>query len=370
MKITLSKEVLLEKITKASHFVLTKLSSSSSLSGGLFICAPQKLQLTTTNLNDFYHAAIPVENGKNITFAADIKKIGEFLNYLTAGKITLEVSQNTLLISNNKTTGSFPLIAADDFPTIPAADGKKYRLKKNFLEKTLPIIVFAASSDEARPILTGINFSVRDNKTYIASTDGFRLSVFWETQNELLPEVTLSSQTLSELSRTKTKTDDVTMIFSEKGKMVSFIQDTDTIHSRIIEGDFPAYEKVIPSQFTTRVVVEKEDFLKNIKLASVFARDFSRIILLDVQKDAVIIRPRAKEEKNTFITQDGEIEGKALKIAFNYTFILDFLSAIKSPSVIIEMTESNAPSVFKIPHNDSFLHIIMPVRTDDEPSGD
>ncbi len=370
MKITISKTLFQEKINVASRFTLNKLTSSSFLHGGLFRFHENKLEIITTNLNDFFYTAIAIDEVKKYECVVDIKKVNEFLSFISFNILTLEIKDTVLLISGDKTIGSFPIMSSDDFPKIPNVEGQEYILKKDFFDKILPLVLFATSSDDARPILTGVNFSVRDGQKYIAATDGFRLSLFIHEEKKPFPEITISSQVLSELIRMKSKTKEIKMTCSEKEKVVIFSHGEDVIFSRIIDGDFPPYEKVIPTEYTTKAVINKEEFLRNIKLSSVFARDFSHIILLHVQKDGIVIRPRTKEDNGTFIHQSAEIEGVFdQKIAFNYKFILDFLNAIKSENIIFEITKSSAPSVFRIPNEKDFLHIIMPVRTDDEESG-
>lgn len=370
MKINLSKTLFQEKLIRASRFTLTKLSSSSFLHGGLFKFHSNCFEIITTNLNDFFHTQLKIEKTEKHACVVDVKKISEFLSFLSSDQITLEIKESVCLIGSDKTTGSFQIMSPHDFPEIPSLEGKKYPIPVDFFEKTLPLVLFSASSDEARPILTGVNFSIRDGKKYIAATDGFRLSLFIKTEKDLFPEITISSQVLSEINRSKSKTGEIVMVCSEKEKVVSFSQGSDTVYSRIVDGEFPPYEKVIPTGYETKIMVDREEFLRNIKLSSVFARDFSHIILLDIKKDGILITPRAKEELGTLIHQNAEIEGKEQRIAFNYKFVLDFLSTAKSEKIIFEMTEKSAPSVFRIPKENDFLHIIMPVRTDEDESSD
>lgn len=370
MKTKLSRLLFQEKLLRASHFTLNKLSSSLSLHGGLFDFTPDCFTIITTNLSDFFQTKIPIENGKKNSFIVEIKKISEFLGFLSSTQVELEVKEKTLLISSGKTIGSFSLMSPVDFPKIPLFEGRKYRINQSFFEKTLPLVLFSVASDETRPILTGVNFSVVNGVKYIAATDGFRLSLYTESEKEQFPEITISSRILTNIIHSKTKTEQIQMICSEKEKVILFSQGSDNLYSRIIDGDFPPYEKVIPTGYTTQVIVPREEFLRNIKLSSVFARDFSHIILLDIRNDGIMIRPRIKEDTGTLIHQEADVQGKEQKIAFNYKFVLDVLSAVKSEKIIFEMTQSNVPSVFRIPKEDNFLHVIMPVRMDDEESTD
>lgn len=366
MKITAPKEIIQEKLSLASKFILTKFSASSSLQGGMLKFTKNKLQIFTTNLNDFFYTEIKIENVVEKTIVIDIRKVVEFLSFLSPGKIKLELKEKILFISSERTQGSFNLMSVSDFPELPVVDGKQYKIKKSFLEDNLPLVVFAASSDETRPILTGVNFASSDNQKHIVATDGFRLSLVTQTNSGDFPDIIISARLLHEILRLKTKSDVMTITTADKEKIIAFSVGEDTIYSRLIEGEFPPFEKVIPETCTTKLVINREELLKNIKLAAVFAREFSNIVIFDVKKDGLYLKPRTKEDSGSVVYQEAEVEGEEKRIAFNYKFVLDFLTAVKTEKIVFEMTQSNAPSVFKMAGKENFLHIIMPVRTEDE----
>jgi DNA polymerase-3 subunit beta len=361
MNVTINNKTLVDKLTRASKFTLTRLSSVPSLHGGRISLKNNKLEITTTNLNDFYHTTIPLESKEEFSIVVDIKKIIEFLNLLPAGDIEFEIEKTSLIIKKDKTNGTFELIAGADFPTLPNVTGKEFDFKKNFLTKNLPLVLFSVSRDESRPILTGVNFLTRENTQYVVSTDGFRLSLIQEKAEQELPAVTISAQILSEIMSFGKETK---LTISEEEKTASFQTEDDIIVTRLIEGEFPPFERVIPQNNKTSIVLDTDELSRNIKLASVFARDFSSIVVLDVKKDGLYIRPKIKNEKGTVVYQEGMVVGEEQKIAFNYKFILDFLSAIKSKKIIFEMNAPNAPGVFRTEDNKSYIHIIMPIRAD------
>lgn len=370
MKFILLKELLQEKLSIALRFSLSKTSSIPSLQGGMLKLDKSELEIITTNLNDFFYTKIKTSTVEEKTIALDIKKIVEFLSFLTPGRIEVEIKDNFFSIKNEKTRGVFRLIPTDDFPTISISEGKEYSLESGFIEKTFPSILFAAAKDEARPILTGVNFSVKNGVRYIASTDGFRLSLVKSTEKRDFPSVTISANVLGEVLKLSEDKEDnkVVISFSEKEKMTVFKVGDNKIFSRVIEGDFPPFEKIIPTEYKTKIILDKEEFLRNIKLSSIFARDFSNIIVFEIKKDGLYIKPKTKEEVGTTTHQEGEFDGEEQRIAFNYKFILDFLNNTKGKEVIFEMTTSNSPGVFKIEEDKDFTHIIMPVRTEEETS--
>lgn len=368
MTFTVLKETLQEILSTASRFTLSKITSVSSLQGGLLKTEKGKLTIITTNLNDFFSSELKIGNKEKKGLVVDIKKVVEFLSFLPAGQIEVSLEDKQMRIKSKKTTASFSTMSAEDFPFPPQTEGKRFVLKKGFLEKNLPLILFAVAKDESRPILTGVNFLSREDGLYLVATDGFRLSLLKEKKTEDIPPLIISSTVLSEILRLLPEKEEVGAVYSEKEKTVLFTIGKSRIYSRIIEGDFPPFEKVIPADYKTRAVVEKDEFLRNVKLASVFARDLSNIIILEIKKDGLSIRPRGSQEEGTVASQEAEIEGEEQKIAFNYKFVLDFLNNIKGKKIIFQMTEPNAPGLFKAEKQEDYLHIIMPVRTEQESS--
>src|SRR3989344_682080 len=366
MTITIQKEILFNHLKQAVRFTLHKISSISSLSGGKLKFGKTNLKITTTNLNEFFFTSFPIEGDEEKTIVVDIKKIIAFLSFLPSGKITLDVEEKNICIKKNKTKGLFETMSAADFPQTPIIEGKKYLLKKTFFEKYLPLVSFATATDETRPSLTGIHFSVKNKNKYMVATDGFRLSlVYLEEEKEVFPEVTLSAHMLHEVAAVKKEDTEMYMFFSESERIVKFLQGDTHIYSRIIEESFPPFEKVIPTGYKTRIVLGSEELLNNVKLAALFAKDISNIIVFSIKSDGLYIVPRGGEEKGTVIYQEGEVEGDEQRIAFNYKFVLDFLLHAKSKKVTFEMTHANHPYVFKTDSDPYFTHIVMPVRIDD-----
>ncbi len=366
MKFTVLKDLLQEKLSTASRFTLSKMSSVPLLQGGLLSFNENLLTITTTNLNEFFQTKIKITANIEKKLIVDIKKIVEFLALLPSGKVDIGIEDTSLTIQSNKTKAVFSYISSQDFPQPPKIEGQTQALKKKFFQESLSLVIFSAATDEARPILTGINFHPLEGNLYVVATDGFRLSLVVEKQSQEFPyPLVVSSHVLEELTRLTNSNDHVDMTVSEVEKMIMFDCGDITLYSRVIEGDFPPFQKVIPQTHKTKITLEKEEFLRNIKLVAVFARDLSNIIILHLKKDGLYIKPRGGDS-DTVVYQSTSFEGEEQTIAFNYKFILDFLNNISFKKVIFEMSEKNSPGLFRSDENDSFFHVIMPVRTEEE----
>lgn len=361
MTISFNKETLLEKLSFSSHFTSNKLSSITSLQGVLIKGDKEYVHFYSTNLNSFYHTKIPSNSKKEFLIIVEPRKIIEFLTLISPGTVDLDISEKTIVISQGKTRGEFSLIISSDFPLPPKIEEKRQLDKSSFFLNKIPLVISSASTDETRPVLTGVNFVTQDNETLIVATDGFRLSLVKTAKERDFPSVIVPSGFLSEIIQLLKSYKEVAYCYSEKEKIIAFYIGEHELYSRLIEGDYPPFSKVIPTEKKTEIIADREELIKNIKLASIFARDHSNIVVLSASEDGLHVEPKT-ENKGSITFQEIVFKGEKQRVAFNYKFVLDFLSHVETKKIIIEMLRSDAPVVFKPEGEKGFLHIIMPVR--------
>ena len=361
MKITLLKENLLEKINFASKFTSSKINSSTSLQGVCVVGEEGKINFYSTNLSNYYHTFIKYEGNAKFKVVVEPRKIGEFLSLLSSGKVDLEIKEKQITISQDKTVGEFPLFESSEFPFPPKITEEKQKIKADFFKNNLPLVIFSSSSDETRPVLTGINFVSSGEDLQIVATDGFRLSLLNMKKQITFPAVIVPSPFLVEVTKFLKNEKEITFSYSEQEKMMSFYIGEHELFTRLIEGDYPPFGKVIPSEKKTTVVLDRGEFLRNVKLASIFARDFSSVVVLKTEKNSITVTPKNAGDKDVAY-QEAVVQGDEVRIAFNYKFLIDFLNTATSKKITIELLRSDAPAVFKIDGQENFLHIIMPVR--------
>ncbi len=362
MKIEINKEVLLGELVLASKFTSSKLSSSTSLQGVYLKGEKNNIHFYSTNLNFYYHSTIKADKVGEFKIVVEPRKISEFLSLLPPGQITFDIKDRSIVLTQGKTKGEFPLFSVTDFPLPKNTASDKHKINAEFFKKTLPLLFFSASSDETRPVLTGINFVSGEEGGQIVTTDGFRLSLVNLKDKLPLNSMIVPAAFLSEVGRLIASEKEVSFSFQEEERLLVFYLGDRELHTRLIEGDYPPYEKVIPAEKKTTVVLEREEFLRNVKLVSVFARDFSNIVILETDKGGLKLSPKTGGGDNDVTYQEAEIKGDDQRVAFNYKFLVDFLTNISSKKVILELLRSDSPAVFKGEKIDNFLHIIMPVR--------
>lgn len=363
MKFVLDKEVFLEKLSLASRFSSSKLTAATTLQGVLLNNKAGELDISATNLNAYFHTKTKTQEKQKAEALIEPKKIIEFLSLLSPGKITINGGEKQLTISKEKTQGTFPLWEAKDFPQPPALEGgKEQKIKTSFLLKNLPLVLFSTSPDETRPALTGVNFLTQDEELIIVSTDGFRLSLIKTKNSQQFSSMLVPADFLDEILKFLKEEKEVGLTASDKEKTILFRVGDNEFYSRLIDGDFPPYEKVVPVEKKTTVAVDREELLKNVKVISVFARDFSNIVLCDFKKDGIYLTPKADSAEKSSAYQEAEVEGEEQRVAFNFKFLTDFLAHVNSKKVAIDILRPDAPVVFRTEGNKEFLHIIMPVR--------
>jgi len=333
-----------------------------------------KLLLAATNLEIGIQFLLDakVKNPGNLALPA--KDINEFVSYLSPGKIHFS-SSNDFKASLTSVSGKslFSGMNADEFPKMPVADKDlTVNLPKDGIKECFDKVGFAAASDDTRPVLAAINWQFNKNGYRMVATDGYRLSlkdidnvsVKLKSKDDSL-KFLIPSRSLAEAVRLA-KNDEIRVGLTTDGNQVIFLMDEVQLSSRLIEGDYPDYKKILPEEIKTNVTLNKDELLQAIKIASVFARNSGNIVKFNVKSGKVIISANAAGIGENKTEVAAKVKGIELEIAFNYRFLIDFLLSIpeEEKEVQIELTESLAPGVFKIPSDSLWLHLIMPVRVE------
>jgi DNA polymerase-3 subunit beta len=240
------------------------------------------------------------------------------------------------------------------------------------LKEMIQQVAFAASTDEARPILTGVLITITDNQITLSAADGFRLSI---RKNELATSspyavrTVIPARALIELARISGDGDQVlSMVMPKDRGQVIFHMNNIELVSQLIEGSFPDLEQLIPRNYNTRAVLTTSTFLKACKQAEIFAREGSHIARVNIQNGGelepgqVEISGQSEETGSNLTVLDATIEGQPQLIAFNVRFLREVLDVIKTPNVALETTADTSPGVIRPVGEENFLHVIMPMH--------
>lgn len=266
-------------------------------------------------------------------------------------------------------------IEAGEFPIIPTAEsteGQKIRMSADLLREMIDQVVFAAATDETRPVLTGVLVDFSEDVLTMVAADGFRLSVRRARLDAPVEEavrVIVPARALQELSRVLTDDDEeVEIIVTPNRNQILFhVEDLDLV-SQLIEGNFPDYKMIIPDSTSTHVTVDTGQLLSAVRRALIFARDAANIVRFNIEareelEGQLTVRAEAAEMGGGEEELMAAIEGPSMEIAFNGRYLVDLLSALGSAQTGLHTSSSSSPGVFKPVGTDTdFTHVIMPMH--------
>lgn len=331
-----------------------------------------KIQVSATDLEIGITILVPASIEEEGQAVIPAKTFSDLVANMTDEKISLETKDGGLEIKGKKSRTKFQTSQPEEFPKLYEEKGEKIAtLKKETLNSDVKKVVFAASQDASRPVFSGVLVKQENSGLLMVATDAHRLSLKKEvsvvsTEGAKLTEpIIVSARTLRSLINNKDDKD-VDVFVSKKNNQIIFTQGDVTLVGRLIEGEFPSYEKIIPSDFSTKTSFGKNEMQTALKICSVFARDSANIIKLAIKKDKVVVSANSPTVGENMVEIEAKLIGEENEIAFNGRYLLDLLANLDEETMTFEMTGPLNPGVFKTEENKSFLHLIMPIRVRDE----
>ncbi len=370
MKAVILKDHLAQKVSFINHGVSPRNQLPVLLN--IYIEARKgTLTLKSTDLEIGLETNLPANVIEEGSITVPAKIFSELINSIDSERITLELKEKNLSISTDKIKSTLQTIEAEEFPKLYEDKGEKIAtLPKESIGKDFGRVLFSASLDTTRPALSGVLIKQEEKGCLLVATDGYRLSLKkipmqikknTEEKDALLVPVRVLREVLGEKEE-----GDVSLYVSQNNNQVIFEQGETIILGRLIDATFPQYEKIIPANHTTSAVFDKEELLKAVKLSSLFARDGSNVIKFIVGKNKIELFAQTASLGENRVEVEAKISGEGGEIAFNAKYLLDILSHVDEETLVFEMTGPLAPGVFKVQGDDSFLHLIMPIRVQTE----
>jgi DNA polymerase-3 subunit beta len=313
-----------------------------------------------------------VEEEGAITVPARL--LSEFISSLPREKVDISLSPQTktLGLKCARFEARISGVDAKDFPPIPKVEkGIATKVEVEELRQGIGRVVFAAATEESRPVLTGVDAKFEDDILTLAAADGFRLAVYKLPLAQPVSqktEVIIPARTLGELNRLVAEQEEAVeiMVNPDKGQVLFRLKNIELV-SQLIQGTFPNYAQLIPKSFSTKAVIGVGDFLRATKTASIFARDGSGIVRLvvtpggEMAPGKVIVSARSEEIGDDVGEIDAMVEGEEAKIAFNGKYLTDVLSVLHEAQVVLETTNPSSPGVLRPVGTDNYIHVVMPM---------
>lgn len=372
--------VLQENLAKALLYVNRAVSSRPNipvLANVLIEADKGKIKLSATNLDVGISTWIGAEVAENGKLTVSAKLLAEFVSSLKKGRLEMYENEQMFEVNFVDNRAQFFIIPADDFPKVPEAEGEVLMDVNAFkFADAIALTSFSAGIDESRPVLTGVLVSAKDKRLMLVGVDGFRLS-----KKEMILEKEIKPEGFKEIVPAKSLieveklirevADDKSNVqiyyLGTKNQLLFKIGDIE-FSTRLIEGEFPPFEKIIPSESQVKFDLSREDMSNTIKIASIFARNVignkTRFSLNADEQKLSLSANVADIGKNESKIEVKDLIGDDFETGFNIKFLTDMISAIKSKTIHFESNGPTSPGVFLDPDDKDYIHIIMPMRLD------
>ena len=374
MRVTVLQENLAHGLSIVSRAVSPR-STLPVLANVLVATDEGRLRLSATNLElgiTCWIGAKIVEEGSTTVPA---RTFTDLIATLPSDQVemSLNVRNQKLNVHCGSSNTDINCIDSQEFPPMPLPDlSDGVEINVTTFKEMIQQVAFAASTDEARPVLTGVLLTAQGTQINLQAADGFRLSIRKAELSSSLPrqiKAIIPARALAELGRIASDSEStVSMVMPQgRGQVIFHMKDVELV-SQLIEGAYPDLEQVIPRSHQTRTVISTPAILKACKQAEIFAREGTHIARIQItpgsenQPGTVEISGQSEETGFNQTVIDANIEGNPLLIAFNVRFLREVLDVVKTANVILETNIETTPGVFRPAGEDNFMHVIMPMH--------
>ena len=379
MRVSVLQENLAKGLAIVGRAVATR-STLPVLSNILLETDQAQLKLSAMNMEIGINCWVGamIEDEGAITIPARL--LSDFVNSLPKERIdiTVDVRTQTAHLVCGRYEANLKGIDASEFPIIPTHRRDTglpvIELPPHKFRRMIEQVAFAAATDESRPTLTGVFTRFDGERLTMVATDGFRLAVRTTSLEEPAPAsfgVIIPSRALSELSRIigsleLSEDDGLEMTVTEARNQVMFHLPGVDLVSQLIEATFPDYNRIMPTSYNTRVIVDTAEMLKAMRVSQLFARDSGNIVRMNIipgDPGKMVLTATSPEMGDNEVEVDARVEGEAVQAAFNGKFMIDVLQVIDTPEVIFDLISASRPGVFRPvgAGEEIYTHLIMPM---------
>ena len=369
MKVRVERDVLADAVAWAARTLPTR--PSLPLLAGLLI---------ETQDDGLILSGFDYETSARVAVAADVAGKGKVLvsgrlladiaRALPAAPVELRLEGSRLEVSCGRSSFMLPTLSVDDYPALPSMPGSTGTVAGDALADAVAQVAIAAGRDDTLPTLTGIRVEIDGSTITLAATDRYRLAVRelqWSPERPSTEATALvPARVLADTAKALAGADTVHIALAGDG-LVGFEGDGRRTTTRLLDGDFPKYRSLLPSESTTLVTIETAALVEAVKRVALVA-ERSTPVRLQFGAGEVLLRAGAGDEAQATEAAECSIDGDGLEIAFNPQYLLDGLSAVGSPTTVMSFTQSSRPAVLQgatsadADANSDYRYLLMPVR--------
>ena len=323
-----------------------------------------RVSVSATNLDIAITHYIGAKVGKDGAITVPARLMQDFISSLPSGVINLELEDLHLHITTDQYESVINGVAADEFPVMPAIEGgKTWKVPSGDLKKSLQQVVIAASTDESRPVLTGVLIHSQDGKLYMAATDSYRLAEknLGKHDGEISLLVPVSA--MQDVLRVLGDFEGDVEVTNDDQQVLFKVGDVELV-ARLIDGKYPDYRKLIPQSFAVTANLKRADLLNVTKVSSLFARESAGSITINVDEEAqnLSVKSIASQLGENTAVANAKVTGSG-SITLNSRYLLDALHATTSDDIIFAFNGKLEPIVIRDPKSDEYIHIVMPLKS-------
>ena len=362
MKFRCERDVLVEALGTAGRAVSGRGGMLPVLSGVRAELVGGTLTLTGSDLDLTISVGASVTGQEDGATVLPAKLASDIVRALPAGAVTVEVGEDEARIVADRSEFTLRVTPADEYPKLNPADAEPVQLDAAELAKALRQVTPAASTDDNRPIITGVLLSAEEGGLRLVATDSYRLAVRDIAGLSVLSgrsSVLVPSRALREVERLLGSAESVTLRLGERD--AAFEVGTCRITTRLIEGEFPNYRGLIPSSYPNRLVVGREPLLDAIRRVRLLARDATPVRLV-MKPDGLELLAVTQDVGQAHEELDAKYEGAELTVAFNPEYLAQGVEVTSGDEVVLETIDALKPAVLRGTESPDFLYLLMPVR--------
>jgi len=372
MKVTCLKEDLLQVLSLINR--ISGIKTSLPFLGKVLLETKENFFfLKATNLEISLTAKLSGKIESEGSLLCSARLLGEYVNLLEQEKIELILEKNNLLIKTASSQAKVNIEEAKDFPSFPALSQKPFfSIPKSAFLDVAKKTTFATSQDLSKPVLSGVMLQSKNGRLVAVGTDGFRLSEMVlpsisEISTPEFEKVIVPAKTILEITHLLENHKDSAELLDfylteDKNQLGVKVGEVELL-SRLLEADYPDYEKIIPQESQTEVLVEKDPFIKLLKTVAVFAPKEGLVIKMEVKENGQVkLLAEDKESGQGEAEIESEVKGAEVLLAFNSKFLMEGLNSIDEEKVRFLIKDKFAPVVINGVNNQNYRHLIMPIR--------
>lgn len=367
MNLTISKEQLINGLQTVQNVVSSR-TTLPILSNVLLRAEGDRLELTATDLDVTVSCSVEAKVKTPGSTTIPVKRFFGIVRELNNLDLELEVDEkHSCAIRSGASFFRILGLSADEFPPIQAfKEDKKVVVSQETLRSMIKKTSFAISTDEARYVLNGIFISLKEHKMTMVATDGRRLSLVDEevdVPDKSHGEFILPAKAVNELNRLLQEKGQVEILYADNQAAFNLKDEKNSsilILTRLVEGNYPNYRQVIPSETKERVALGREDFMHALRRAEIMTSEKANSVKLSFTRNKLEITANSPDVGEAKESMGVNYKGPDMAIAFNPKYMIDPLNALVNDEVYLELIDELSPGVLKV--NGPFLYVVMPMR--------